>query len=78
MVPKMLSAEQKELKKEICSDLLHWARNELDLLKSVITCDETWIFTYDVETKQQSVYWKSPNSPRAKKGCTSHLKFKAI
>lgn len=44
----MLSAEQKELKKEICSDLLQCARSDLDLLKSVITCDETWLFTYDL------------------------------
>ena len=51
MVPKILPAEQKELRKEICSDLLKCTQNELDLLKSVITCDDTWIFTYDPETK---------------------------
>jgi hypothetical protein len=51
MVPKILSAEQKELQKEMCSDLLQRTENEPDLLKSVITCDETWIFTYDPATK---------------------------
>jgi hypothetical protein len=51
MVPKMLSAEQKELQEEICSELLQCTRNEQDLLKSEITCDETWIFMYDPETK---------------------------
>jgi hypothetical protein len=51
MVPKMLSAEQKELRKEICSDLLQHTEHEPDLLKSEITCVETWIFTYDLETK---------------------------
>jgi len=32
-------------------------QNEADLLKLVITCEETWIFTYDPETKWQSVHW---------------------
>jgi len=51
MVPKMLLAEQKELQVEIFSDLLQGTRNEPDLLKSEITCDETWIFMYDQETE---------------------------
>jgi hypothetical protein len=51
MVLEILSAEQKELHKEICSDLLQRTQNELDLLKSVITCDDTWIFTNDPEAK---------------------------
>jgi hypothetical protein len=46
MVPKILSAEQKEFHKEICFDLLQRTQNEMDLLKSVITCDDNWIFTY--------------------------------
>ncbi|KDR16471.1 hypothetical protein L798_08780 [Zootermopsis nevadensis] len=48
MIPKM-SAEQKEVRKEICSDLLQRIEDEPDLLKSVITCDETWIFRYAPE-----------------------------
>jgi len=63
---KFCQLSKKELKKEICSDLLQCTRNELDLLKSVIACDETWIFTYDLETKQESVYWKSPDSSKSK------------
>jgi len=55
MVPKVLSFEQKECRKELCLDLLQCSENEPDLLNSIITCDETWIFTYDPETKQQSM-----------------------
>jgi hypothetical protein len=36
-------------------------------LSRVITDDESWIYSYDPETKQQSSQWKSPNSPRPKK-----------
>jgi len=51
MVPKLLSDEQKQRHKELCLDLLQHIENEPDLLNSIITCDETWVFTYDPETK---------------------------
>jgi hypothetical protein len=47
--------------------LLQCIENEPDLLNLIITCDETGIFTYDPETKQQSMQWKSALSPRPKK-----------
>ena len=37
MVPKVLSADQKERRKELCSELLQRIADEPDLLKSVIT-----------------------------------------
>jgi len=52
---KVLSDEQKECRKELCLDLLQHVENEPDSLNSIITCDETWIFMYDPETKQQSM-----------------------
>ena len=33
---------------------------------------------YDLETKQQSMQWKSTSSPRPQKACMSRLKFKAM
>jgi len=51
MVPKVLSDEQIERCKELCLGLLQHTENEPDLSNSIITCDETWIFTYDPETK---------------------------
>jgi len=78
MVPKLLSDEQKERRKELCLDLLQCIENEPDLLNSIITCDESWVFTYDPETKRQSIRWKSTLSPRLKKARMSHSKFKAM
>ena len=37
---------------------------------------ETWVFTYDPETKLQSMQWKSTSSPRPKKARMSLSKFK--
>jgi len=78
MVPKVLSDEQKECRKELCLDLLQHTENERDLLNSIITCDETWIFMYDPETKQQSMQCKSTSSPKPKKARMSSSKFKAM
>jgi len=78
MVPKLLSDEQKECCKELCLDLLQRTENEPDLLNSIITCDETSVFTYDPETKRQSMQWKSTSSPRPKKTRMSRSKFKAM
>jgi len=55
MVPKLLSDEQKECRKELCLDLTQRIENEPEFLNWIITCDETWVFTYDPETKLQSM-----------------------
>ena len=41
--------------------------NDPDLLKKVITGDESWVYGYDIETKAQLSQWKRPEEPRAKK-----------
>jgi hypothetical protein len=61
MVPKLLSDEQKERRKELCLNLLQSIENESDLLNSIIICDETSVFMYDPETKR---HWNSTLSPK--------------
>ena len=38
-----------------------------DLLKKVVTDDESWVYGYDIETKPQSSQWKRSEKPRPKK-----------
>jgi hypothetical protein len=45
--------------------------NDENFLKSIITGDKTWVYSYDVKTKAQSSKWVSKTSPRLKK----HSKF---
>lgn len=78
MVPKNLTEEQKQTRVDVCADTLEAIENDPTLLERVITCDESWFFTYDPETKRQSMHWKSSNSPRAKKARMSKSKFKAM
>jgi len=65
----------KEGRKELCLDLLQRTENEPDLLNFIITCGETWVFTYDLETKRQSMQWKSTSSPRPKKSTHESFEF---
>jgi len=38
-----------------------------DFLSRLVTMDETWLYQYDPETKQQSMEWRYSGSPRPKK-----------
>ena len=51
---------------------------EPDFLGKVITGDETWVFQYDLETKRQSLQWKTAASPRPKKARMSKSKIKMM
>jgi hypothetical protein len=48
-------------------ELKEQVRNDPDFLSKVVTGNESWIYGYDPETKQQSSQWKCPSSPRPKK-----------
>jgi hypothetical protein len=47
-------------------------------LSRVITGDESWIYGYDLKTKQQSSQWKIPNSLRPKKARQVKSKVKRM
>lgn len=78
MVPKNLSQDQKDNRKNICSDILQMINEQPNLLENVITCDDTWIFQYDPETKRQSMHWKTPTLPIIKKVRMSKSKLKVM
>jgi len=64
IVPRLLTPEQKEIRMNICVDILQNIENDPNFLEYAITCDESWFFQYDPESKRQSMDWKSPSSPR--------------
>ena len=77
-VPKLLTEEQKELRKEICKDMLDCASHDPEFMKTIITGDETWVYGYDPETKFQSSQWKHPESSRPKKARQVRSKVKVM
>jgi len=50
----------------VCTKLQGAVRHDPNFLSQVITGDESWVYDYDPETKQQSTQWKTPSSPRPK------------
>jgi len=66
-VPRILTADQKQQRVYFCTELRQLASDDETFLSRVITGDESWLYGYDPETKQQSSQWKSPTSPRPKK-----------
>ena len=53
IVPKLLNFEQKQHRMDIAQEMLTTFNNDPDLLKRVITTDESWVYGYDIETKAQ-------------------------
>ena len=80
MVPRLLTPEQKEIRMNSCADILQNTENDPNFLENIITitCDESWFFQCDLESKSQSMHWKSPGSPRQKKAQQSKSKLKAM
>jgi len=66
-VPRILTADHKQQHVNICTEICQLASNDETFLSRVITGDESWVYSYDPETKQQSSQWKSPMSPRPKR-----------
>jgi histone-lysine N-methyltransferase SETMAR len=66
-VPRLLSSDQKEHCVAVCSALKVQAENDPNFISTIITDDESWVYRYDPEMKQQSFRWKMANSPRPKK-----------
>jgi len=57
---KLLTPEQKEIRMNICADILQNNENDPNFLKNVITCDESWFFQYDPESKCQTMTGRGP------------------
>ena len=76
MVPRLLNQGKKERRVQVCQDILEQLETDPNLLKRVVTGDESWIFDYDLLTKQQSLEWKSALSPGPKKARMFNFKPK--
>ena len=48
------------------------------LRDALVTCDESWIYCYDPESKRQSSQWKHADSPRPKKAKQSKSTHKLL
>jgi len=66
-VPKCLNLNQKRQWCQSSEQHLEFFRREAnDFSSRLVTMDETWLYHYDSETKQQSMEWRHNGSPRPK------------
>jgi len=65
--PRLPSEDQKAHRVSVCRELKQQARDHPNFISNIINGDETWVYGYDPETKQQSTQWNSSNSPRPKR-----------
>jgi hypothetical protein len=65
-VHRLLRNYQKEHHVVICCELKKQTENDPNII-TIVTSDESWVYGYNPETKQQSSQWKTPNSQQPKK-----------
>ena len=51
---RLLNFEQKQRHMDIAQEILTTLNEDPDLFKKVITCNESWVYVYDIETKGKS------------------------
>ena len=66
-VPKCLNADQKLNGATRLSKFAFFRRDPNDFLSQLVTMDETWLYHYDLEPKEQSMEWRHSGSPRSQK-----------
>jgi len=66
-VSRVLTEDQKANRVNISQELLDRVSVDENVLKTIVTGDETWVYGYDVETKAQSSQWVGQGSLRPKK-----------
>jgi len=63
-VPNCLNMDQKCQQCQSSEQLLEFFRRDPnDFPSRLVTMDETWLYHYDPETKQQSMEWRHSGSP---------------
>ena len=76
-VPRVLR-DQKERRCHDSREMVELINSYPAVLNSLVTCDESWIYFYDPETKRQNSQSKLAGSPRAKKATQSKSTHKLL
>jgi len=67
-VARQLSTFDRHKRVEDCTELKeHFDREGQDFLERIITCDETWVHHFTLESKRALKQWKHVDSPPPKK-----------
>ena len=77
-VPRVLREDQKESRCHDSRKMVELINSDSTVLDVLVTCDESWIYCYNPETKRQSSQWKHACYPRPKKSWQSKSTHKLL
>ena len=77
-VPRVLREDQKERRCHDSREIVELINSDPSVFDALVTCDESWIYCYEPETKRQSSQWKHAGSPRPKKARQSKSTHKLL
>ena len=77
-VPRVLREDQKERRCHDSREMVGLINSDPTVLDVLVTCDESWIYCYDPESKRQSSQWKHAGPPRPKKARQSKSTLKLL
>ena len=77
-VPTVLREDQKERRCHDSRKMVELINSDSAVLDALVTCDESWIYCYDPETKRQSSQGKHAGSPRPKEARQSKSSHKLL
>ena len=72
-MPRVLRDDQKERRCHDSREIVKLINSDPAVLDALVTCNESWIYCYDPETKTQCSQWKHAGSPRPKNARQSKL-----
>ncbi|UYV84245.1 hypothetical protein LAZ67_X001654 [Cordylochernes scorpioides] len=75
-VPRILTKEEKEVRMDVCKNMVEMTRTDPEWMQKIITGDETWV--YDPETKRQSSQWIERGEPKPEKARFTKSKVKTL
>ncbi|UYV80685.1 K02A2.6-like [Cordylochernes scorpioides] len=74
----ILTEEQKEVRMDVCKNMVEMTRTDPEWMQKIITGDETLVYQYDPETKRQSSQWIERGEPKPKKARFTKSKVKTL
>ena len=77
-VPRVLREDQKERRCHDSREMVELINSDPAVFDALATCDESWIYCYDPDTKRQSSQWKHAGSPRPKTARQSKYTHKLL
>ena len=77
-VSRVLREDHKERHYHDRREMVELINSDPAVLDALVTCDESWIYCYDPETKKQSSQWKHVGSFRPKKARQSKSTHKLL